>query len=85
MATSPSQGKTDYSAHSARFRDVDNAEAIRRLIVDRLRLVKDAGLGDRDDHHPMPTQPIAPQTDSDSLQAAHEVLAECRLLRGLLA
>ena len=35
--------------HLARFRGVDNAEQIRDLVLERMRRVRDAGLGDPDD------------------------------------
>ena len=83
--SAPGQAKSDGAAHTARFRDVDNAEEIRHLIVERLRMVKDAGLGDRDDQHPAATMPPIPvSTAGDSLEAARQVLAECRLLRRIL-
>jgi membrane protein YdbS with pleckstrin-like domain len=37
--------------HLARFRGVDNAEEIRDLVRERMRRVRDAGLGDPDDAH----------------------------------
>ena len=39
--------------HMAWFRGVNNADEVRRVIQDRLRQFKDAGLGDTDDH-PIP-------------------------------
>ena len=62
------------SSHAGRFEGVDNAEAIRDLILDRLKHYREAGLGDPDDHH-MESDPIAP---------AQEVLQEVRNLRALL-
>lgn len=58
------------SPHAARFSGVDNAEALRDLIVERLRIYRDAGLGD-------PEAP--PPLEMDS--AAAELLAEARALR----
>lgn len=60
------------SQHAARFEGVDNAQAIRDLIVERLRRYRDAGLGDPD-HPPAPTH--------DPHQSALRVLAEARALR----
>ena len=63
--------------HAARFDGVDNAEALRNLIVERLRQYRDAGLGDPDQalvlasHDPL----HAP------LRAAETVLAEAKALR----
>lgn len=46
----PEQQQAGHLAvHLGYFRGVDNAEAIRSMIMERLRLYKDAGLGDRED------------------------------------
>jgi membrane protein YdbS with pleckstrin-like domain len=47
--------------HTAWFRGVDNAEFIRDLVRERMRMVKGAGLGDHDDEHdsPTPTDSVA--------------------------
>jgi membrane protein YdbS with pleckstrin-like domain len=48
----PSRGKKEEggeSLHTVRFRGVDNADEIRQLITERLRELKDSGLGDRDE------------------------------------
>jgi uncharacterized membrane protein YdbT with pleckstrin-like domain len=68
------------SGHIGFFRGVDNAPAIRDLILERLKQLRDAGLGD----------PDQPQTEIDGakeppppqvLDAAQELLAEARALR----
>ena len=68
------------SGHIGFFRGVDNAPAIRDLILERLKRLRDAGLGD----------PDQPQTEAEAsiegmssslLDAAHEMLAEARSLR----
>lgn len=64
------------TAHAASFEGVDNAEAIRDLILDRLKHYRDAGLGDPDEHH-------APSTDNPQA-AATEVLSEVRKLSAIL-
>jgi membrane protein YdbS with pleckstrin-like domain len=47
---SPQQEQAGHQAvHLGYFRGVDNAEAIRSTIMERLRRYKDAGLGDHDD------------------------------------
>lgn len=68
------------SGHIGYFRGVDNAPAIRDLILERLKRLRDAGLGD-------PDQPQA-EIDEDAegmpsglLEAAREMLAEARTLR----
>lgn len=75
--------------HSAIFSNVDNAEMIRDLIVERLRQYRDAGLGDT----PIQTIGDTPSRDTTShaaaastaLDAAREVLAEARALRAAIS
>jgi len=55
--------------HVARFSGVDNAEAIRDLIGERLKRYRDAGLGDRD------------EPEATAEESAQELLAEARALR----
>ena len=62
------------TSHAARFSGVDNAEALRDLLVERLRIYRDAGLGDPD--HPPASTPAATVD-----QAAAELLTEARALR----
>jgi len=61
--------------HVAWFRGIANADEVKTLIQDRLRRLKDAGLGDRDDH--APPAGAAPAF-LDALRAVH---AEARALR----
>lgn len=68
------------SMHTGIFHGVDNASEIRDLILERLRLFRAAGLGDPDDHHETNTA-AAPATQSDTLAAAQELLAEARAWR----
>ena len=63
------------SGHVARFAGVDNAEAIRDLLVGRLRAYRDSGLGEKTMYAREPP----------SLAAAREVLQETRALRHCLA
>lgn len=63
--------------HVAWFRGIDNAEEVKTLIQDRLRKLKDTGLGDRDDHSPAPVAVAAPAF----LEALRAVHAEARALR----
>ncbi len=68
-------GGSDESAkrkHAARFEGVENADALRDLIAERLRRYRDAGLGD-------PDQPL--ETIADPHAAALRVLEEARALR----
>jgi len=69
--------------HLAFFRGVSNAEEIRDLIMERMRGLRDTGLGDPDEvHHPGPT---SERDDAErAATAARELLAEARLLRRAL-
>lgn len=61
------------SGHTGRFKGVSNANAIRDLMVERLRQYRDSGLGDPAPHN---------GTASDhAMDAARAVLAEARALR----
>ena len=62
------------ASHAARFEGVENVEALRDLIVERLRHYRDAGLGDPD--QPAPTH--------DPHDSALRVLAEAKALRGAM-
>ena len=67
------------SGHLGHFRGVDNAEAIRDLILERLKRLRDAGLGD-------PDQAVDAIAECDStatavLAAANALLNEVRTLR----
>jgi uncharacterized membrane protein YdbT with pleckstrin-like domain len=73
-------GPYAHDSHVAYFEGVDNAEAIRDLVVERLRRYRDAGLGDFDAHHPV----TASETPG-VLDAAAAVLQEARALRAALA
>lgn len=68
--------KGEDDSHSGRFEGVDDAMAIRSLILERLRQYRDAGLGDPEESH-------APATSVSD--AAQEVLSEARQLHGALA
>lgn len=78
--------------HQGIFQAVNNAEEIRDLISNRLRVLKSAGLGDPDDPdataaappvaQPPPIPPMdAASSRSQTLAAAGELLAEARALR----
>ena len=66
---------TPSSGHVAKFEGVDNAAVIRDLMVERLRVYRDSGLGEKTVEV---LEPLA-------LSAAREVLQETRALRNLLA
>lgn len=73
------------TAHMAVFAGVDCAEAIRDLIIGRLREYRDAGLGDPDDKQRQAVfgaeRPVAMGAAWEGAQA---VLAEARALRAVL-
>ena len=63
------------SGHVGEFAGVDNAEAVRDLLVERLREYRDSGLGEK----------TVEAREPSSLPAAREVLQETRALRNSLA
>jgi membrane protein YdbS with pleckstrin-like domain len=63
------------SGHVGKFQGVDNAEAIRDLIVERLRVYRDSGLGEK----------TVEAREPPALAAAGEVLRETRALRDVFA
>ena len=67
------------SGHIGYFRGVDNAPAIRDLILERLKRLRDAGLGDPD--QPEAVTEDAPSAPPDVVEAARALLAEARALR----
>jgi membrane protein YdbS with pleckstrin-like domain len=66
---------TPSSGHVAKFEGVDNAAVIRDLIIERLRVYRDSGLGEKT------VETLEPR----ALSAAREVLQETRALRNSLA
>ncbi len=72
------EGEQAKLLHVAVFRHVENAPAIRDLILARLRNAKSAGLGDPDDAEHADT---APEARSTALEAAKDLLAAARELR----
>ncbi len=72
------EGEQAKLLHVAVFRHVEDASAIRDLILDRLRSAKSAGLGDPDDEEHAAS---APGSRSAALDAARDLLAAARELR----
>ncbi len=71
------------AGHIAYFHGVDNAEEIRDLILDRMRRLRDTGLGDTDDAD---AEPAIPAGGTHPLcAAASEMLGEVRALRKSIA
>jgi uncharacterized membrane protein YdbT with pleckstrin-like domain len=64
-------GHASENLHLARFRGVENAEAIRDLVLDRMKKARGAGLGDPDDGPLRAEAPVA-----RALEAAARALAE---------
>jgi membrane protein YdbS with pleckstrin-like domain len=75
-----SQGEFGRGGHVAVFRGVDNAREIRDLVRARVRLQRDAGLGDPDD-------PGGTETNQESgrIASARGLLEEVRALRSVLS
>lgn len=73
----PTRELADSALHTAFFRGVDNAERIRTLMQDRLRGVRDTGLGDPDDA----AHAAASRADENSLALLRQVRAAARELR----
>jgi membrane protein YdbS with pleckstrin-like domain len=78
------QKGTSQSMHTAWFRGVDNANAIRELIQKRLRELKDSGLGDREEAASMTPRQQA-SVPGEFLAALREVATEAIALRAVAA
>jgi len=78
------QKQLGLNLHVAWFRGIDNAEEVKGLIQERLRKLKDAGLGDHDDHHPAPVRAIA-GTSPALIEALRAVHGEANALRAAAA
>jgi len=74
---------TGATMHTGTLRAVDNAEQVRDLILDRLRRLRDAGLGDPDDRHAQPRKTAEGDSAETLRAAARELLDEARTLRAL--
>jgi uncharacterized membrane protein YdbT with pleckstrin-like domain len=80
-AKAPQQGESEEkSGHIGYFRGVDNAPAIRDLILDRLKKLRDAGLGDPDQPPTEITHVEEPPAQA-VVDAARVLLSEARALR----
>ncbi len=76
------EGPETANMHLGYFRGVDNATEIRDLIMDRMRGLRDSGLGDPDEGARQRPPGFTISTESVELQAAaRELLAEARRLR----
>ncbi len=80
----PGQHGQNLSLHTGVFHGVDNAREIRDLILERLRLFRETGLGDPDEAQHTPAAPSMQATISAAPAvhaAARELLEEARALR----
>lgn len=76
------KGEGHDSLHTGTFHGVDNAHEIRDLILERLRLFRQAGLGDPDEQPAIETVAAPATVDTPDVNAAaQELLAEARALR----
>lgn len=76
--SSHESGGTDM--HLAYFRGVDNAEEIRDAILERVRQLRDSGLGDPD-----AVERFSIRSSNEALEAGLELLSEVRALREALS
>lgn len=76
------QGMTDL--HTAWFRGVNNANEIRALIQERLRQLKDSGLGDREEMM-SPIERLRSTATPQILAALREISSEASRLRAAVA
>jgi len=74
-------GLSGEDMHLATFRNVTNASEIRDLILARLRLFREAGLGDPDERMTPSVTTESRSTLSDALAAVREFETELRALR----
>lgn len=83
----PLPGRADHGAsagqnlHLARFRGVDDAEAIRDLVADRMKKARGAGLGDPDEAPPRAATALPLEVEA----AARELAEESARLRAAVA
>jgi membrane protein YdbS with pleckstrin-like domain len=72
-----------HDTHRGFFHGIDNAPEIRDMMLDRLRRLRDAGLGDPDELHEAVAEVSVP-AESPLLTAARELLGEARALKQAL-
>ena len=73
-----------FDMHTGYFRGVDSAPEIRDLMLERLRSLRDAGLGDLDDPREAPSTSSGCETSgsADALELLRAIHNEARTLRG---
>ena len=75
----PAHGGLTNAGHRGFFHGIDNAPEIRDMMLERLRRLRDAGLGDPDE--PEAAEPPARANEEPVLAAARELLGEAQALR----
>lgn len=79
-AVPANQKQLGANLHVAWFRGIANAEEVKVLIQERLRKLKDAGLGDHDDRHDhAPAAAVESPAFLEALRAVHAEAAALRL------
>jgi hypothetical protein len=68
--------------HRGFFHGIDNAPEVRAMMLERLKQLRDTGLGDPDEKHH--EEAVATPTSTGLLDAARELLRETRTLRQAL-
>lgn len=84
VAVHPAHGGLTNTGHRGFFHGIDNAPEIRDMMLERLRRLRDTGLGDPDEHEAA-EPPAARESEAPVLAAAHELLRESQALRRVLA
>jgi membrane protein YdbS with pleckstrin-like domain len=80
-ATSAHGHNISQNLHTAWFRGIENANQVRELIQDRLRHLKDSGLGDHEELRHAGSTPGIPVTSPDFIAALRSIHEEARALR----
>jgi membrane protein YdbS with pleckstrin-like domain len=76
----PTHGGKTNTGHRGFFHGIDNAPEIRDMMLERLRRLRDTGLGDPDEPETV-VAPVAHDFEALVLAAARELLREARALR----
>ena len=77
--THPAHGGLTNAGHRGFFHGIDNAPEIRDMMLERLRRLRDTGLGDPNEHEV--AEAPAQTSESPVLAAARELLLEAQALR----
>ena len=77
----PAHGGLTNTGHRGFFHGIDNAPEIRDMMLERLRRLRDTGLGDPDEHEHEAAETPAQLGEVPMLAAARELLREAQALR----